>query len=54
MGGQLATWAGAIADIEFMAKKAENPPFGLWGATFRLKPLRFLRRRKKSKHKETN
>jgi len=27
MGGQLATWAGAIADIEFMAAKAENPPW---------------------------
>jgi hypothetical protein len=25
MGGQLATWAGAISDIEFLAKKAENP-----------------------------
>jgi hypothetical protein len=26
MGGQLATWAGAIADIEFW-QKAENPPW---------------------------
>jgi hypothetical protein len=27
MGGQLATWAGAISDIDYLAKKAENPPW---------------------------
>ena len=27
MSGQLATWAGAISDIEFLAKKAESPPW---------------------------
>ena len=27
MGGQLATWAGAVSDLEFLAKKAENPPW---------------------------
>ena len=27
MSGQLATWAGAISDIEFLAKKAEDPPW---------------------------
>ena len=27
LGGQLATWAGAIADIEFMAAKAADPPW---------------------------
>ena len=27
MGGQLATWAGAVSDLDFIAKKAENPPW---------------------------
>jgi len=27
MGGQLASWAGAISDIEYLAKKAEDPPW---------------------------
>jgi len=27
MGGQLAAWAGAVSDLEFLAKKAENPPW---------------------------
>ena len=27
MGGQLASWAGAVSDLEFLAKKAENPPW---------------------------
>jgi hypothetical protein len=31
MGGQLATWAGALSDIEFLERKAEDPP---WYKTF--------------------
>ena len=27
MSGQLATWAGAVSDLDFIAKKAENPPW---------------------------
>ena len=27
MGGQLATWACAISDIEYLAKKADDPPW---------------------------
>ena len=27
MTGQLVTWAGAVSDLEFIAKKAENPPW---------------------------
>ena len=27
MGSQLATWAGAISDIDYLAKKAEDPPW---------------------------
>jgi hypothetical protein len=28
MGGQLAQWAGAVSDLDFLAKKAENPRGG--------------------------
>lgn len=31
MGGQLATWAGAISDIEFLERKNQDPP---WYRTF--------------------
>ena len=31
MGGQLATWAGAISDIEFLERKNAEPP---WYKTF--------------------
>ena len=27
MGGQLATWAGAVSDIDFLERKAEDPPW---------------------------
>lgn len=27
MSSQLATWAGAVSDLEFLSKKAENPPW---------------------------
>jgi hypothetical protein len=27
MGGQLATWAGAISDIDYLAAKAADPPW---------------------------
>lgn len=27
MGGQLATWAGAISDIDFLERKNEDPPW---------------------------
>jgi hypothetical protein len=33
MGGQLATWAGAVSDLEFLAKKAENPPWWRMGGS---------------------
>lgn len=31
MGGQLATWAGAVSDIEFLERKNADPP---WYKTF--------------------
>jgi hypothetical protein len=27
MGSQLATWAGAVSDLEFISKRAEDPPW---------------------------
>lgn len=27
MSGQLAQWAGAVSDLDFLARKAENPPW---------------------------
>ena len=33
MGGQLATWAGAVSDLEFLAKKAESPPWWRMGGS---------------------
>ncbi len=27
MGGQLATWAGAVSDIDFLERKNEDPPW---------------------------
>ena len=27
MGGQLATWAGAVSDIDFLERKEEDPPW---------------------------
>jgi hypothetical protein len=49
MGGQLATWAGAISDIDYLAKKAENPPWWKVGAMSKLKPSRSLRPKRRSK-----
>jgi hypothetical protein len=32
MGGQLATWAGAISDIDYLARKPRTRPGGRWVA----------------------
>ena len=47
MGGQLATWAGAIADIEFMASKAENPPFWAVGRNVQAEAIEIFAAKKK-------
>lgn len=47
MGGQLATWAGAIADIEFMAAKAENPPFWAVGRNVQAEAIELFAAKKK-------
>jgi hypothetical protein len=47
MGGQLATWAGAISDIDFLAKKAENPPWWKVGGNVQAEAIEIFAARKK-------
>jgi hypothetical protein len=49
MSGQLATWAGAISDLDFIAKKAANPPWWKVGGTSKPRLLRSLRLKSVSK-----
>ena len=47
MGGQLASWAGAISDIEFLAKKAENPPWWKIGGNVQAEAIELFAAKKK-------
>ena len=47
MGGQLATWAGAIADIDYLAKKAENPPWFKVGGNVQAEAIEIFAAKKK-------
>jgi hypothetical protein len=47
MGSQLGAWAGAIADIEFMAKKSENPPWFKVGANVQAEAIEIFAAKKK-------
>ena len=47
MGSQLGAWAGAIADIEFMAKKAENPPWFKVGGNIQAEAIEIFAAKKK-------
>jgi hypothetical protein len=47
MGGQLATWAGAIADIEYLAKKAEDPPWWRAGSNVQVEAIEIFAAKKK-------
>ena len=47
MGSQLATWAGAISDIEFLAKKAENPPWWKVGGNVQAEAIEIFAVKKK-------
>jgi hypothetical protein len=47
MGSQLATWAGAISDIEFLAKKAENPPWWKVGGNVQADAIEIFAAKKK-------
>ena len=47
MGGQLTSWAGAISDIEFLAKKAENPPWWKVGGNVQAEAIELFAAKKK-------
>jgi hypothetical protein len=47
LGGQLATWAGAIADIEFMATRAADPPWWKLGSNVQAEAIEIFAAKKK-------
>ena len=47
MGGQLATWAGAVSDLEFLAKKAENPPWWKVGGNVQAEAMEIFAAKKR-------
>jgi hypothetical protein len=47
MSGQLAAWAGAIADIDYLAKKAENPPWFKVGGNVQAEAIEIFAAKKK-------
>ena len=47
MGSQLATWAGAVSDLEFLAKKAENPPWWKVGSNVQAEAIEIFTAKKK-------
>lgn len=47
MGSQLATWAGAISDIEFLHKKAQNPPWWKMGGSVQAEAMELFAAKKK-------
>lgn len=47
MGSQLATWAGAISDIEFLHKKAQDPPWWKVGGSVQAEAMELFAAKKK-------
>lgn len=47
MGGQLATWAGAVSDLDFLAKKAENPPWWKVGGNVQAEAIEIFAAKKR-------
>ena len=47
MGGQLATWAGAVSDLEFLSKKAANPPWWRIGGSVQAEAIEIFAAKKK-------
>lgn len=47
MGSQLATWAGAISDIDYLAKKAEDPPWWKVGGNVQAEAIEIFAAKKK-------
>ena len=47
MGSQLATWAGAVSDLEFLAKKAEDPPWWRVGGSVQAEAVEIFAAKRK-------
>lgn len=47
MGGQLSQWAGAISDLEFLSKKAEDPPWWKMGGSVQAEAVEIFAAKKK-------
>jgi len=47
MGGQLAQWAGAVSDLEFLSKKAENPPWWKIGGNVQAEAMEIFAAKKR-------
>jgi len=47
MGGQLAQWAGAVSDLDFLAKKAEDPPWWKVGGNVQGEAIELFAAKKK-------
>lgn len=47
MGSQLATWAGAVSDLEFLSKKAEDPPWWRVGGSVQAEAVEIFAAKRK-------
>lgn len=47
MGSQLATWAGAVSDLEFLSKKAEDPPWWKVGGSVQAEAVEIFAAKRK-------
>jgi hypothetical protein len=47
MGGQLATWAGAVSDLDFLAKKAEDPVWWRVGSNVQAEAMEIFAAKKR-------
>ena len=47
ISGQLATWAGAVSDLDFIAKKAANPPWWKVGSNIQAEAIEIFAAKKR-------
>jgi hypothetical protein len=47
MGSQLATWAGAVSDLDFLAKKAADPPWWRVGSNVQAEAIEIFAAKKR-------
>lgn len=53
MSGQLASWAGAISDIDFLSRRAENPPWWKVGGNVQAEAVQLFAAKKKIEAQRT-